>query len=132
MTNEAVLLKETDLPIPFTCANGTGIEKGALLTLSDPNTAALCTVSRTATAGVCAYEKIASDGITKVSAYTGGEFKFTLSGAITVGDPFQFTGQNKIEQATHTADTYTAGHALETGADGETIRGRLGPGRLVN
>lgn len=128
MANEATLLVEKELPISMTVANGTGIEKGSLLTLSDPNTAALCTVSRTATAGVAFSEKIASDGLTALGIYKKGEFRFTLSGSGTVGQPFQFTGQNKIEVAIHTSDTFRAGYLLETGTNGETVRGDLDPG----
>ena len=41
MANEATLIVETELPINFTVANATGIEKGALLKITDPMTAAL-------------------------------------------------------------------------------------------
>ena len=39
MANEAQLYFETAQAIPFTVADGTGIEKGALLKLEDPMTA---------------------------------------------------------------------------------------------
>ncbi len=41
MTQECTLVYEMSSPIPFTVADGTGIEKGAVLMLSDPFTAAL-------------------------------------------------------------------------------------------
>jgi hypothetical protein len=83
MANEAVLFYETHAPIQMTVANGVGIEKGAILTLSDPMTAALCTVSTAAAAGIAHSEKIASDGTTKLAVYRGGIFKVTASGAVT-------------------------------------------------
>ena len=85
MANEATLIVEYSPPIAMTCADGTGIERGALLTLSDPFTAALCTSSTAAVAGIAAAEKIASDGVTKVPVYRDGIFKVTASDAITVG-----------------------------------------------
>jgi hypothetical protein len=35
MTQECTLVFETEKPIPMTCADGTGIEKGAILKLTD-------------------------------------------------------------------------------------------------
>lgn len=126
MTSEAVLIYETAPPIPMTCSNTTGIERGALLTLSDPMTAALCTVSNAATAGICAEEKIASDGKTKVPVYREGIFKVTASGAITVGEAVVFTNSNKVAWAGVNAE-HVAGMALETAADTETFLMELKP-----
>ena len=61
MANEATLIVETDLPIMFTCANATGIEKGTLLKLSDPNTVAAATADNDIFIGIAAEEKIASE-----------------------------------------------------------------------
>ena len=79
MANEAVLIVETDLPIMFTCANETGIEKGTLLKLSDPNTVAAATADNDIFIGIAAEEKIASDGKTKIAVYTRGIFKMVCS-----------------------------------------------------
>ena len=68
MANEAVLIFETSVPIPFTVANGTGIEKGTLLTLTDPFTAEAFNASGGAVAGIAAEEKIASDGKVRLAA----------------------------------------------------------------
>jgi hypothetical protein len=126
MANEAVLIHETELPIPMTCANGTGIERGALLKLSDPMTAAAITTSTDAVAGVCAVEKIASDGNTKVPVYRRGVFKVTASGAITVGEVGVFNNNNTVERA-GAGHEMVAGIALETAADGETFLFELFP-----
>ena len=40
MANEATLIYETAVPLPFTVTDGTGIEKGCILVMSDPMTAA--------------------------------------------------------------------------------------------
>ena len=54
MALELTLIMETELPIPFTVADGAGIEKGTLLTMSDPMTAAACTTDNAIIAGVAA------------------------------------------------------------------------------
>jgi len=126
MANEAVLVYETHQPIQMTVDNGTGIEKGTLLTLSDPMTAAAVTVSQAATAGIAHSEKIANDGNTKLAVYRGGIFKLVASGAITVGTAFMFTNSNKVVAATIN-DEHLAGMALETATDGETFLGELNP-----
>ena len=126
MANEATLIFETAPPIPMTCANATGIERGALLTLSDPMTAATVSASGAAVAGIAAEEKIASDGHTKVPVYREGIFKVTASGAITVGTAVIFDTQNKVTAAA-VNEEYLAGVALETAANAETLLIELRP-----
>lgn len=75
MANEATLIFETHLPIPMTCANGAGIEKGAALKLSDPITVALADTDQDLAGGIAATEKIANDGKIKIGVYRGGIFK---------------------------------------------------------
>lgn len=87
MANEATLLIQTDIPIPYTCADGTGIEKGAVLKLSNPRTVALSSVVYEPIAGVLAAEKIASNGVTQVGVFKRGRFKMKLSGSCTAGHP---------------------------------------------
>ena len=125
MANEAVLLIETELPIPFTCDNGTGIEKGTLLKMTDPMTVAATTAADEVFAGVAAEEKIASDGKTKIGVYMKGIFKMTVvaGGTTTVGNEVVLGGANQIDHF-DTLDREvgkTIGRALETGAAGETV-----------
>src|SRR3990167_4111443 len=124
MANEAVLIVETDLPIMFTCANETGIEKGTLLKLSDPNTVAAATADNDIFIGIAAEEKIASDGKTKIAVYTRGIFKMVCSAtASTVGLDQVVKGTNTIGDYTTLDDEkgYVIGMALETGANTESI-----------
>ena len=124
MANEATLIVETDLPLMFTCANATGIEKGTLLKLSDPNTVAAATADNDIFIGIAAEEKIASDGKTKIAVYTRGIFKMTVSAtASTVGLDQVVKGTNTIGDYTTLDDEkgYVIGMALETGANTETI-----------
>ena len=69
MADECTLVFETGLPIPFTCADGTGIEKGAVLLLTDPMTVATTTGDNDEVAGIAAEEKIADDGKTTIPVY---------------------------------------------------------------
>lgn len=124
MAQEATLVYETEIPIPFTCSNTTGIEKGTVLKMSDPMTAAIATAAGDIIAGIAATEKIANDGKTKVSVYRRGIFKMYLSGACTVGDALQTddNGVNYVKRVSvSVSGSRVIGYALETGATGETI-----------
>jgi hypothetical protein len=123
MANEATLIHELELPIPFTCADGAGIEKGTLLKLTDPMTVAAADGAADIIAGVSAEEKIASDGKTKIGVYMRGIFKMKSDGTVAVGAGVMADGSNANEYITATAAADAAavfGIALETVADGET------------
>lgn len=135
MAGEAVLMIETHLPIPMTVSDGTGIEKGSLLVLSDPYTVAGCTTGTTnqVVGGIAAEEKIANDGKTKMAVYRGGVFKMTGSGNITAGNAVVLTGvattgtaTNKISAAA-VNDENVLGIAFETSGDSETLLVELRP-----
>ena len=131
MANELTLVHELELPIPFTCADGTGIEKGALLKLTDPMTVALADGAADMIAGVAAQEKIANDGRTSIAVYLRGVFNAVADGAITAGAGVMADGTNPNELITATAAADAAavcGIALETAADGETFRVYLNVG----
>lgn len=131
MANEAVLVVETERPINFTCADGTGIEKGALLKLTDPMTAIINSGANDAFAGIAANEKIASDGTTSIATYRGGIFRMTSAGAIAVGDAVTISATtNKVQTATAASVASSIiGVALEatSGAD-ETLLVEVRPG----
>jgi len=131
MAYEATLIIQTGLPISMTCADGAGIEKGAVLALSDPFTAAAHASANQMCAGICNVEKIASDGMTKVSVFRDGIYKVIASGAITVGSPCALSSvANKIKQADSAScsGSQAIGLALETAADGESFLMELRPG----
>lgn len=129
MTDELTLLYETEIPIPMTCADGTGIERGTILSLADPYTVAAATTNNQAVGGVAAEEKIASDGKTKISVYRGGIFKAKISGSVTVGDALVISGNvaNNLVETAAVNDENVLGIALETGTTGETIMIELNP-----
>lgn len=126
MANEATLKLKTSDAIDFTVADGTGIEKGALLKLTDPRTAIISSAANDMIAGIAAREKIASDGRTQLSVYREGIFDMYASGAITVGKPIVAadtgTFPNYIAQAGIAASgAQVLGYALETATNGEVI-----------
>ena len=131
MAREVTLVFETEPPIPFTCADGTGIEKGAVLMMTDLMTAATATGDGDVVAGIAAEEKIASDGKVKIGVYRGGIFKgYAGAGGATVGlaiDTDVSTGDtNELVNAPVTTGNYV-GIALETATDGDTFLFELRP-----
>jgi hypothetical protein len=132
MANESVLIFETETAVPFTCADGAGIEKGALLQLTDPMTASLASAANQMVAGIAAEEKIASDGKTKIAVYRGGIFKVIASGSIAVGDELGFANysDNRVysnRAAANVSGSTIVGTALETATVGESFLMELKP-----
>ena len=124
MANENVLIHELEPPIPFTVADGTGIEKGTHLKLTDPMTVIKTSAAADAFAGIAAEEKIANDGRTKIGVYLRGVFKGTAGGTITVGDIIQSETAGTNEFLTCAAATDNAGGcgiAFESATDGQTF-----------
>ena len=123
MANELVLIHELEPPIPFTVADGVGIEKGTLLELADPMTVAKVTGAAPLIAGVAAEEKVASDGRTKIGVYLRGVFKATAGGSITVGDGLiGENATNELLTSTASADEIEiCGVSFESASDGETF-----------
>jgi len=131
MANEAVLIHETGLPLPFTVADGTGIEKGAILKMTDPMTAVLADGDGDIIAGIAAEEKIANDGRTKIGVYREGVFR-VLAGAagITVGlaiDTHASTGAANEVAAAAAGAGHKLGISLETASDTHTFLMELKP-----
>jgi len=131
MANEAILVFRTAMPIPFTCDNGTGIEKGALLKLTDPMTASSANGTNDFVCGVAASEKVASDGKTKLGIYRNGIFRFYLSGSCVAGDSVGSIADSVNFVAKNSDTTLSGcrvvGNALEDGATGEQILVELNP-----
>ena len=75
MADEHVLKIETELPINFTCATGTTIEKGAMCMMTDGMVAATSTGDTDIVAGVAQSEKLAAEtSQNSVAIYRGGIF----------------------------------------------------------
>lgn len=125
MANEAVLVYELEPPVPFTCPEGTGIEKGTLCVLSDPMTVAGASEDNSVVIGITAEEKIAGDGRTKIGVYLRGIFKMTVD----AGD-VATVGVEAVSRGTNTVGVFDTldrengkviGRFLETGVAGETV-----------
>jgi hypothetical protein len=125
MANEAVLVFELEKPVPFTCSDGAGIEKGCLLKLTDPFTVAASSADNDTFIGIAAEEKIASDGKVKIGVYLRGIFKLVVDAGDTTT-----VAQDCVLRAANAIGLYdtlddekglVVGQALETGAAGETV-----------
>lgn len=75
MADEHVLKVETHIPVNFTCATGTTIEKGAMCMMTDGMVAATATGDTDIVAGVAQSEKLAAEtSQNSVSIFRGGIF----------------------------------------------------------
>lgn len=131
MALETTLVFETSKPIPFTCADGAGIEKGAILKIADPFTVSVAGSDNDAVVGIAAEEKIANDGKVKIGVYLSGIFKGTAgAGGVTAGLPLVInssTGDdNEIVDAGVNSENIL-GVALETATDLQTFLFKLNP-----
>ena len=131
MANESILVHELELPIPFTCADGTGIEKGAHLKLTDNMTVIITSGAANMFAGIAAHEKIASDGVVKIGVYLRGIFIGRAGGSITAGDIIQSETGSTNEFLTCAAATDNAGGcgiAMQDATDGQDFKFLLNVG----
>lgn len=121
MANEAVLIYETSVPIPFTVADGAGIEKGTILKMTDPMTASASDGADDIIAGIAAEEKISGDGKTKLGVYRTGIFRVLAGEAVSVGDPLTtHTVANEVIVA-DVNNEQQIGIAFETASDTDTL-----------
>lgn len=131
MAQECTLVYKILPPIPFTCANGTGIAKGAILKLTDPMTVALADGDQDYVAGIAAEEKIANDGKTKIAVWIDGVFKGTAGATgATAGQAvmtYASTGDSNDIVVAAAGHDKQLGIAYETAANNETFLFRLLP-----
>lgn len=131
MALECTLLVELEPAVSFTCADGTGIEKGTLLILTDPNTVAVTSGDTDEIIGVAAEEKVANDGKTQIGVYLRGIFRgFAGAAGVTAGlGLISDTGTgaaNEIVVADVNSEAIL-GIALETATDTQSFRFLLQP-----
>lgn len=129
MANEAViveLLGNGGDPVEYTVADGATIEKGTILKLTDPRTAAASSADGDLFAGIAAAEKVANDGSTTLAAYTHGIFDLKMTATTTTaGHMVKVAGANLIAEAdddTAEKGGEVVGKALETAAASEVIQ----------
>jgi len=131
MAGEAVLIYELEPAVPFTCANGTGIEKGALLILTGPMTVATTTGDTDEIIGIAKEEKIADDGKTKIPVYLRGIFRGQAGAAgVTAGLAIisdTATGAANDLVGADVNSEAIVGMALETATNDQTFMFYLNP-----
>lgn len=134
MTNEAVKRYSEssagDVVQDYTVSDGTGIEKGTLLKLTDARTASAADGGAQILAGIAAREKVADDGRTRLSVHRKGDFDMIASGSINVGAPVvsscTSTSGSVVDQAWNVVSgAQVLGYALEEASAGETIQVRV-------
>jgi len=131
MALECTLIHELEPAVPMTVADDTGIEKGAVLILSDPNTAATTTGDADPCAGIAKNEKIASDGNVKLAVYKRGIFRgYAGAAGVTAGMAIitdTATGAANELVVADVNSEHIVGRALETATDGQTFLFELNP-----
>jgi len=126
---QAVLVYETELPIPFTVADGASIEKGDSLQLADNATVSLISGDDQKFIGIAAEEKVANDGKTKIAVYMGGIFRVEAADTCTVGYEAVVKAKNEYEDydTLDAEEGKKAGRFLESGTNGEFVLMVLNP-----
>jgi hypothetical protein len=131
MALETTLVFELSKPVPFTCADGTGIEKGALLKIADPYTVSVTAGDTDAIIGIAAEEKIANDGKVKIGVYLTGIFKgYAGAAGVTAGMAIisdTATGAANELVVADINSEHIVGRALETATDTESFLFLLQP-----
>jgi len=131
MADECILKVETEIPVTMNATDGVGIEKGAVLKLTNPNTASLSNGDTDACGGIAQSEKIASDGTASVSVYKGGIFEGTAGIAgVTVGSAIitdsSTSGANRLVNADVNSENIV-GRCLQTATSGNRFLFELNP-----
>ncbi len=131
MANEAVLIQDLEYRhMEVTVADGTGLEKGTILTISDPTTGVASAGDNELFLGILLEEKVASNGVVRVAVSRHGVWDIKLTTAsVAVGDTLKIAGANLVATADDdTVNNFTevVGIALQAGANDEVIEVLVG------
>ena len=132
MTDECVLKVETHIPVNFTCATGTTIEKGAVCKMTDGMVAILADGDADIPAGVVQSEKLAAEtSQDSVAIYRGGIFTAVAGVAgVTFGEAIRLdvstSSANRLVDA-DVGSEQIVGICLQTAASGVRFLFELGP-----
>jgi hypothetical protein len=128
MANEWTCIEKPTKIVRRTVADGTGIPKGTVLKLTDPNTVVASSADNDVFGGISIEEKVANDGVVEIGAAMDGVFDGKDSGAgATVGSIVNIAGAN-VFSASAAADLLTGsviGKLEETASASEVVRVRL-------
>ena len=131
MANEIQILYQILPSIPFICADGTGIEKGTLVKITDEFIVAATAADHDAVIGVTTEEKVANDGKTKVPVCIKAVCKGVAGTAgVTVGAAIDSDAStsavNKLADCAVNAEN-VIGRAFGTATAAETFLFLLDP-----
>ncbi len=132
MADEHVLKIETHIPVNFTCATGTTIEKGAACKMTDGMVAILEDGDGNVIAGVVQSEKLAAEtSQDSVSIYEGGWFTAVAGVAgVTFGQAIRTDASTSSENRLVNADANDKniwGICAETAVSGVRFLYKLNP-----
>ena len=125
MALEAELYYELELPVPMTCADGAGIEKGAVLKINDDATVTTSGSDSDKIVGIAANEKIASDGVVKIGVYLRGIFiGFAGTDGVSVGRAIRMDSGSAPNEFSIAAanEEGIVGTAWATATDGQKFK----------
>ena len=131
MANEAVIIElfNGGRPIRFACADGTTIEKGTIMELTDPRTVIANANDNAPVVGIAAHEKVANDGSETISVYTDGIFDvLTDSGSDNAGAMVANSATANTVQTADATDLLQGsvlGKLLETAGNAEVAAVRV-------
>ena len=131
MADECILKVETEIPLNFTCATGTTIEKGAVVKMTDNMTAILADGDNNIGAGIVQSEKLALDTTqNSVAVYRRGLFTGVAGTAgVIFGEAIIIdvgtSGANRLVKADNQSEQLF-GIALETATSGNRFLFELG------
>ena len=130
MADEAVIKDRLEPAVNFTVTDGTGIEKGTVMKMTDNRVAIINSGDADIFAGINAREKIASDGRTSTPVFRRGIFLLICSGSVTTGDAVKISNVVNHISIALVADKAGSmvGIALEDGTNGNGIHVDLNPG----
>ena len=128
MANEAVMVRETALPVTYTSA--TAMEKGTIVKLSDNNVVAASSATGDVIAGILARETLSTD--TEAAVYEEGDFRVYASGSITTGNPVGvITGYPNyvydVSTVSNLSGQQIVGYAREDATNGTQFLIKLNP-----
>lgn len=132
MADECILEVETEIPVNFTCATGTTIEKGAVCAMTDNMVAVLSTGDTDIVAGIAQSEKLAAEtSQNSVAIYRRGIFRGVAGVAgVVFGEAIitdaSTSSTNRLVKADNQSEQIM-GIALETATSGNRFLFELGP-----
>jgi len=115
----------------MTCADDTGIAKGAVLKLSDLGVVAKADGDNDFVGGIAGSEKIADDGMVSIDVYRGGIWRGTASGSIGVGESLGTDAASNMlvsqRLSTGLSGSNSVGSSFESADDDHTFVFELRP-----